>query len=326
MNPPNPRVTTALLARRARALKRHLRGAVEGDGTGVHQARVASRRLREAVPVLTAGLKGSRVGKARRKIRRLTRALGTVRELDVTLKLLDELAARETLPRLALEHVRAHVVKEREAKQDVLRKRLAHVNIDKLDRRLAAVGAALQKANPQEWRQTLASRLSKRSKTLRAAVEEAGTIYAPELLHRVRIATKKLRYAMEIAADGRIKAAAGPVRTLERTQDTLGRLHDLQVLQTHVAAVQAASSRRSPTDLGLDVIARMLEDECRHLHARYVAGIPSVLAAVESARAVVIPQLVRSHPRARRPLKMTLGARAGHLPMSSSPQTASHRR
>ena len=73
--------------------------ATNGDDTGVHQARVASRRLREAVPVLTPGVKGTKAKKARGKIRRLTQALGTVRELDVTLQLLDELAPRDTLPR-----------------------------------------------------------------------------------------------------------------------------------------------------------------------------------------------------------------------------------
>ena len=69
-----------------------------GDDNGVHQARVTSRRLREAVPVLATGLKGSKAGKATRKIRRLTRALGTVRELDVTLTLLDELAQSPEVP------------------------------------------------------------------------------------------------------------------------------------------------------------------------------------------------------------------------------------
>ena len=57
--------------------------AVAGDDLAVHQARVTSRRLREAVPVLATGLTGSKAGKARKKIRRLTRALGSVRELDV---------------------------------------------------------------------------------------------------------------------------------------------------------------------------------------------------------------------------------------------------
>ena len=68
--------TASLLETRARALRRYLPAAVAGDDKGVHQARVASRRLREAVPVLATGLKGSKSKKAGRKIRRLTRALG----------------------------------------------------------------------------------------------------------------------------------------------------------------------------------------------------------------------------------------------------------
>ena len=52
MNRPKPRPTTALLQRRARDLKRHLPAAISGNGHGVHQARVASRRLSETVPVL----------------------------------------------------------------------------------------------------------------------------------------------------------------------------------------------------------------------------------------------------------------------------------
>src|SRR5262245_8381568 len=113
MNRRNPRVTALLLARRARALKIHLPGAVAGQDRGIHQSRVASRRLREAVPVLTAGVKGTKADKALRKIRRLTKALGTVRELDVTLHILDDLARRDMLPRTALEEVRRHVITER---------------------------------------------------------------------------------------------------------------------------------------------------------------------------------------------------------------------
>ena len=102
----------------------------------------------------------------------------------------------------------------------------------------------------------------------------AGHMYAPEQLHQVRIAAKKLRYAMELALDAGVKSASAPVRAVKRAQDTLGRLHDLQVLQSHVAAVQAQPSGRSLPDGGLDVISRALEDECRHLHAALRRGDP----------------------------------------------------
>ena len=305
MNRPRARVTTQLLTRRALAFKRHLRGAVGGDGHGVHQARVASRRLREAVPVLTAGLKGSKAGKARRKIRRITQALGAIRELDVTIALIDELAARNTLPRLALEEVRGRVMKEQERRRRVMIKRVGRVNTDKLDRRLRSVAESLQSAETEGWREALAARLLKRSKTLETAIESAGPLYEQERLHRVRIAAKKLRYALEIAAESGARAAIVPVRTMKRVQDTLGRLHDLQVVQGYVSAAQAEPSTRTPPDGGLEIIARMLEDECRHLHARYLASVPDVQHIVETTRTVIVPQVAR--PR-QRPLKMSLPA------------------
>jgi CHAD domain-containing protein len=298
-------VASRLLARRSAALKRHLPGAVDGERHGVHQARVASRRLREAVPVLTSGVKGTKAGKALGKIRRLTTALGTVRELDVTIQILDELVAGDTLPRPALEGVRGRVVTERDARRVVMLKRLHHVNLPKLDRRLTAVGEVLTESGSEAWRDALGARLVKRSKALATAIAAAGHMYAPEQLHQVRIAAKKLRYAMELAVDAGVTSAAAPVRTVKRAQDTLGRLHDLQVLQSHVAAVQAEPTDRSLPDGGLAIISRALEEECRHLHARYVAAIPKLTDVVKATRAVVVPQLAR---RARA-LKMTLKAR-----------------
>jgi CHAD domain-containing protein len=309
MNRRTVRVTSRLLSRRAAALKRHLPGALQGDARGVHQARVASRRLREAVPVLTAGVKGTKAGKARGKIRRLTRALGTVRELDVTVHVLDELAAKATLPRHALEQVRAHVVAERDERRTVMLKRLGQIKLDKLDRRLVSVTEALNEADSEEWRNALGSRLVKRAKALAASMSNAGHMYSPDQLHRVRIAAKKLRYAMELAAEAGSKGAAAPVRLLKRAQDTLGRLHDLQVLQSHVAAVQARPAVLSLPDAGLEILGRALEEQCRHLHARYVAMVPQVTPILESVRTVIVPQLARRAGARGRTLKMTLKQR-----------------
>jgi CHAD domain-containing protein len=299
-----------LLERRTRALHRHLPRAMAGDDIGVHQARVASRRLREAVPVLTNGLDRSQRGKARRKIRRLTRALGTVRELDVTLHLLEEMAEKPGVSRPALADVRAHVIEERERRRAIMHERLVEVNTPKLAKRLESVRLALLEPTPgHNWRAALASRIAKRARRLDRAIADAGQIYAPEALHQVRIAAKKLRYAVEIAHESGAAPAVATVRALKRVQDALGRLHDLQVLQHHVAAVAAAPrpGNRDTPDVGLAVLARRIEDECRHLHGRYIGMLPALRDALETARRQVAVRLTA--PRRSRAAKMALPAR-----------------
>ena len=296
-------VTSVLLERRARALHRYLPAAIAGDDTGVHRARVASRRLREAVPVLAGDLKHS--ANARRKIRRLTRALGTVRELDVSLQLLDELAAKDDLSRPALQDVRLHVIEERDKRRAAMLARLAEVKADKLARRLKTVTEAVREDASGAWRQALGTRLVKRAKRLAAAVENAGQLYAPWRLHEVRLATKKLRYGLELAADSGISAAKPMLRSLKRAQETLGRLNDLQVLQRHVAAVQAAPVGRSSPHQGLVGIAGSVEEQCRRLHGRYVAQAEGLREIAATVPTQIVPRLARrGHP-----LKMGLRTR-----------------
>jgi CHAD domain-containing protein len=299
-----------LLERRTRALHRQLAAAVAGKDTGVHQARVASRRLREALPVVTDGLHHTKSGKAQRKIRRLTQALGTVRELDVTLHLIDELAERPAVPQPALADVRALVIEEREQRRAVMLDRLKEIDQGKLARRLLSVRDALAAPAPgHNWRGALALRLARRGRRLEKAIDDAGQIYAPEGLHQVRIAAKKFRYALEIADESGAAPSAAALRTIKRVQDTLGRLHDFQILQHHVAALGAAPRhRRNTPDVGLGVLARIIEDECRRLHGRYAAALPELREMVDAARRDV-PVRLTTRQRATRPVKMTLAAR-----------------
>jgi CHAD domain-containing protein len=261
--------------------------------------------LREAVPVLASGLKGSKAGKAGRKIRKVTRALGAVRELDVTLHLVEELMQDSGLPRTALEELRRHVIAERDRRREVMLDRLDHVDIDKLGRRLESVADALDTSPVEAWREVLTARLMKRADRLEAAIRDTGQMYAPEPLHAVRIAAKKLRYGLELAADSGVKGAVPLVRRIKRVQDLLGRLHDMQVLEEHIAAVQAspAASRKGMFE-ALDAVARHVEAECRHLHGHYLMTSASIHDVIESVRSKVVPEVGR--PRRRRPLKMAL--------------------
>ncbi len=257
--------------------------------------------------MLTEGLHHTRQSKAQRKIRRLTQALGTVRELDVTLHLIDELAERPDIPRSALSDVRAQVIEKREQRRAVMLERVGKVNMRKLSRRLREVGEALGTPTPgHTWRAALATRIVRRARRLEKAIDQAGQIYAPEALHLVRIAAKKLRYAMEIADETGAAPCAAALRAIKRVQETLGRLHDLQVLQHHLADVAATPrSRRATPDAALTTLSRLIEDECRQMHGHYVGAIPQLLEAAQTARRDVPARLTMR----RRSAKMSLPAR-----------------
>ena len=119
-------------------------------------------------------------------------------------------------------------------------------------------------------------------------------MYAPERLHAVRIAAKKLRYGLELAADSGLKQAAPHVRTIKRAQDMLGKLHDLQVLQTHVAAVQAeprtGRPREALEDLASDT-SRGSAATCTDATWRHRSRLREAATAV---RKVIVPQLAHT--------------------------------
>jgi CHAD domain-containing protein len=102
-------------------------------------------------------------------------------------------------------------------------------------------------------------------------MENAAGIYLPDRLHEVRIAVKKLRYALEIAQELSGSRATARIRTLKRVQDLLGRMHDLEML---IARTRAIQSRAGAPDLklsaDLDHLVRRLENDCRRLHVRYM--------------------------------------------------------
>jgi len=248
-----------LMRRRVRALARALPAARRGDPPAIHQARVATRRLREALPLVTSGARGR---KLRRRVRRLTRALGSVRELDVALETLDAFA-RE-VPRAAAARVRQVLREERRRLCAAMARELAGVDLDKLGRR--AIRAARRSQDID-----VRARAARRAGRLRAAIANAG--------HEVRIAVKQLRYALELARDVRGGRTAAPLRPLKAAQDLLGRMHDLEVLIARVRAVQGAPQPPSLSLSGdLDRLVRRLETECRRLHGHYMTRRTRLLA------------------------------------------------
>jgi CHAD domain-containing protein len=138
---------------------------------------------------------------------------------------------------------------------------------------------------------TSARRIRRRSARLARAIDKAGGLYLPDRLHAVRIAAKKLRYALELQRAIRPSRATGQTRALKAIQDLLGHMHDLEVLLEHLRAAEARGpAADADTSAGLHRLVLALERECRGLHAVYVTkrdALVRLCAAVGAAFGVV---------------------------------------
>ena len=270
-----------MIRQRLSALSRSLPGARKGDVNQLHQARVATRRLREALPMVASGSRGRKLA---RDVRRLTLALGPVRELDVALLTLDELGAEGNVPAAAIAKLRQVIGHERRRLHTEMCRCVERVNLDKVRKR--AVSGKGRAADPQQLADAR-RRTARRAERLSAAIENAAGIYLPDRLHEVRIAVKKLRYSMELARELSGSRAMARLKTLKEAQDLLGRMSDLEVLIARVRAVQGSGKvpdLRLSSDL--DLVVRRLETECRQLHSLYIASRRRLLAICEYAVAV----------------------------------------
>src|SRR6266850_1888196 len=226
-----------LIRQRVMALGRALPAAKDGNAASLHQARVATRRLRAALPIVGSGAKAEKLA---RSVRRLTRALGPLRELDVELLILDELEKRGEVPYAAVDRLRASIIEERQHLQADVRDRIDDFDIDKLRKR--AVSVARRQGDDKRPRDAQGAafaraRAGRRARRLEAAIEDAAGLYLPDRLHAVRIAVKKLRYTLELMPRAASSRNAARVRALKQAQDLLGRMHDLEVLIARTRAV-----------------------------------------------------------------------------------------
>jgi CHAD domain-containing protein len=275
-----------VLRKRLRALARALPAAAEGDADAVHKARVASRRVREALPVLLAEAASKGRRRVRRQVERITRALGPVRELDVSAALVEELAREigATDPSLSL--LRSDIERERSIKRDRLVAKLQHVNARRLQQRAERLWSDAAARVPL-WELSAAAvlivRLTRRVDDLEAAADTAGPLYGGDPIHQVRIAVKKLRYAFELARDLRLLRSRRVLDELRGMQETLGRLNDLQVLVRRAEALRASLPRLRAE--ALTALVATLETRCREQHARYLARRERLLRGVDLALA-----------------------------------------
>jgi CHAD domain-containing protein len=279
------------MRRRLDVLSHELPRARRSEVKSVHRARVASRRLREALAAIESGTRLP-VRSARRDLRRLTTALGGVREMDVALAMLaDDPAARAwPAPAVAVVIRQCEAMRSRRRKQ--LDEALDRADADGLIDAIETVRSAIARARGSRSGGLLASRLRKRAREFQRALGAAGTLYAPAPLHAVRLAAKKLRYTLELVREAARVPVTADLRQLEALQELLGRMHDFQVVQEQTQGAMAGSRIDRTTARSLELMDGALERSCRELHAKFLALVPRLSRLADRVSGEVTLRLV----------------------------------
>ena len=263
-----------------RLLSKYLPEAVAGEVEPLHQVRVTTRRLREILPLCAREIPRGLANRSRRRVRRVGRLLGRVREIDVSIEVVRELIKTEKFDPFAGQRLQQYLLDEREECRERMLDQLSSVNTRKLERDLADITRVLgMRQETDTWARMLAVRIERRSEDLSRTVVEAGALYISDRVHCVRIAAKKLRYSLELSQDTGEAHTRSGVRELKEVQKLLGDLHDLEVLGVIIQGLTTPSADGviDPANNELEALRLTLDGKCRELHRQYVASRESLL-------------------------------------------------
>jgi CHAD domain-containing protein len=212
------------------------------DPQGVHDMRVASRRLRSLVKDFSPYFRRSRkLRQAKDDLKRLAEALGAVRDEDVAIKALEKLAS-ETPPEVSPGVKR--LADERRLRQERARPELEEALTEgaleelgeefrlALGRGLRVTRGRREKGESQRSIAGLSFRqVGRESITtgLRELRDLSASLYRPlktNPLHRMRLAAKRLRYSLELFDPCWNEDLRGFAKEIAKLQTSLGELHD----------------------------------------------------------------------------------------------------
>jgi CHAD domain-containing protein len=202
------------------------------DPEDIHQARVATRRLRADLRTFRPLLDDAWASNLRAELRWLGGELGAVRDRDVLIGLLRDAAAEflET-ERRAAEPLITIIEEERDAARErLLDEMRGDRYVSLLDRLVEASNNPVFVPDATEANTATLVALGARPwKRLCSRVRGLGDNPDDAALHRVRILTKRSRYAAEALVPVAGKSARSFAKSAASLQDVLGRVQDASV-------------------------------------------------------------------------------------------------
>jgi triphosphatase len=256
-------VALANLRRYLSAWHLHEPGARLGDNPEeLHDLRIAGRRLDAILRQFRSSLPASFL-RIRPTLKKILRALGDARDLDVALGEL-ETFSRE-LPesdRESVEPLKQHLVSERVRARarmlSVLDSVSVQENLQKLTALLAAPSVASQQSSPELALNVAPALIRRRYRKVRKGANLLTADSSMEAYHAVRGLVKKFRYTLEAVAVIYGKPADEMLRTLRRWQEKLGVQQDAAIAIRRLKALASAPPKGIPPET-LFLMGRLAE-------------------------------------------------------------------
>jgi CHAD domain-containing protein len=208
------------------------------DQEGVHSMRVASRRLRSALRDFMPYLHKRRLSSVLKPLRDIADALGEVRDQDVAILALEKLQSHSSD---AVSPALKQVIDARKEIRDQARKELEAMLEDSQLKQLevsfpSSVDEATVEATkrtpaplPISFRRVSRAIILDRLKELEKLSSGLFRPFEVETLHEMRIAAKRLRYAIELFQQCWGRSIATYAKRTARMQTALGDVHDCDV-------------------------------------------------------------------------------------------------
>jgi CHAD domain-containing protein len=218
------------------------------DPEHVHRLRVATRRADAALRIFRSSLPEKQFGCVRRRLRRVRRAAGAARDWDVFLaEVIERRGQRPAAEHAGLDLLAGYAFGQRRAAQPGLEKACAGSDTTLPSLSQETISALRDAAGEQTLLQLGRPLLS----TLVHRLEEAagGDLSDYAHLHRVRIAGKRLRYAMEVFGSvfpSQLRESVYP--RVETMQEILGRANDSHVASGRLIALRASLKMTAPAE------------------------------------------------------------------------------
>jgi CHAD domain-containing protein len=214
-----------------------LRGAALNfsDIEGVHSMRVATRRLRSSLRDFMPLMKKRPLERVRKQLKQIADALGAVRDHDVAIVALESLLAEaKTEP---IKEGIKRVIEERGKLRDKARLDLTEViAVSRLNEVQERFQRAIDKAAQPKKNGGIVSFNEAGREVVATSwqdLHDLGTsLYAPfdiEEIHKMRIAAKRLRYAVELFAACWGEKMEPFAEEISQMQSFLGEVHDCDV-------------------------------------------------------------------------------------------------